>query len=170
MIIEASAVNVLFLTQEVDTNIKILAVEHLVSISDAVGTNLLPQQASSALYLTQGVNVQKILNFNITHTIEFVEGTHPRSSNLEAGNFLFMWGEAINHTQWPIVIHSINLAQSVTVIDSKAAASVIALEQEVTVTKSLNLQVTDTLTLNQGANTYIPRYCWNAYDINVVEP
>lgn len=180
MTITATAVNFLFLTQEVDTNIKVLAVEHTVGITDAVGQNLIPQSPRSLLHLQQSVR----LSGNLTHAAEntlVLSQQLLRSVFVESvTSLLFVWQDAQHPTNWPDVTQSLALTQEAVATVATGILTdtdlgpvhghVLTLTQEVVLSMSIGLGVESVLELGSKTSGYLPSYYWQSYPVNVVEP
>ena len=169
MIITTAAVNVLFLTQEASTNIKVLTVEHTVGIADAVAQNMKPQRSRSLLLLTQSLEVRKSIALGVNQSLTLSIGTVPRAFVESVNDFLFVWNEAIHEAQWPLVIHELSLEQNADYDIAKGIYDTLTLAQEVSVSMSSNISVTDSLSLVQGVVGFLPSRYWTSFDINVIE-
>lgn len=157
MIIEAVAVNILTFTQTVDTNIKILNVEHLLGISDAVRQNILPQQLHSSLYLMHSVEVEKSVAVAASNTLTLSQSSQPRVFIENVSQFLFIWQEAKRETQFPLVEQELILTQQADVSVAKGVYDVLTLTQEVIVLITRNITVAQTLPLNSEATGFLPQ-------------
>lgn len=157
MIIEAVAVNILTFTQTVDTNIKILNVEHLLGISDAVRQNILPQQLHSSLYLMHSVEVEKSVALAASNTLTLSQSSQPRVFIENVSQFLFIWQEAKRETQFPLVEQELILTQQADVSIAKGVYDVLTLTQEVIVLITRNITVAQTLPLNSEATGFLPQ-------------
>lgn len=157
MIIEAVAVNILTFTQTVDTNIKILNVEHLLGISDAVRQNILPQQLHSSLYLMHSVEVEKSVAVAASNTLTLSQSSQPRVFIENVSQFLFIWQEAKRETQFPLVEQELILTQQADVSIAKGVYDVLTLTQEVIVLITRNITVAQTLPLNSEATGFLPQ-------------
>lgn len=157
MIIEAVAVNILTFTQTVDTNIKILNVEHLLGISDAVRQNILPQQLHSSLYLMHSVEVEKSVALAASNTLTLSQSSQPRVFIENVSQFLFIWQEAKRETQFPLVEQELILTQQADVSVAKGVYDVLTLTQEVIVLITRNITVAQTLPLNSEATGFLPQ-------------
>ncbi len=157
MIIEAVAVNILTFTQTVDTNIKILNVEHLLGISDAVRQNILPQQLHSSLYLMHSVEVEKSVALAASNTLTLSQSSQPRVFIENVSQFLFIWQEAKRESQFPLVGQNLVLMQQADVSVAKGVYDVLTLTQEVIVLITRNITVAQTLPLNSEATGFLPQ-------------
>lgn len=169
MIITAAATQFLFLTQQASTNIKVLTVEHTVGIADAVAQNLMPQRSRSLLLLTQSLEVRKSVALIANNTLTLSNSTLPRAYNQSVSDFLFVWHEAIREAQWPLVVHELSLDHQVDYDIAKGMYDTLTLTQEVSVSASSGITVTDTLSLVGGVTGFLPSRYWTSFDINVIE-
>lgn len=165
-----TVVSILFLTQETDTNIKVLALEQVVSISDAVEQNMLPQSPLSRLYPIHSVELEKTIALSASSTLSLNQSQLPRSSDQSVTQICFVWHDAELLTDWPLVRQSIVLTQSATYTLSKGCYSNLDLSQEVSVVENTNITVPQSLVLISKATGYLPSRYWTSYDIDVVEP
>lgn len=180
MTITATAINVLFLTQEVDTNIKVLAVEHGVALTDAVDQNLIPQSLSSLLLLTQSVVMHGNISYGASNTLALSQGLLRSVFEESVESLLFVWQDAQNLTNWPDVVQSLSLTDEAvadvstgTLTDTDLGpvhGQVLTLTQEVVLSVSLGLGVESVLALDDGSTGFMPSYYWQSYEVNVVEP
>ncbi len=170
MLIDAFAFNILTLSQASDSNIKGIAIEQFLPLAQVVDQNFEGRRLLDVLYISQKVDVQKILNVGVHHTLTFVQDQHPRVLNEIAFQFLSIQQYVVLEDKWPQVTSFLALTQLATATVGTAAANVLTLTQSVGLSVTRNLSVTHTLALSHTGRTFIPSYYWTSYPIVLVNP
>lgn len=170
MIIEALALNVLFLDQVAESNIKGLTVEQTLSLTDSLDANLLPQVLSSFLDLSHLALVEVDYDLSISQTLTFAQETQPRAIVLEVSQMLFLVSEAIREDMFPLVVSTLSLDHEAVGIASKHTATALALSHTVTVAITYGRTIEHSLTPSSEAAGYLPSKYWHSYEIEVIAP
>lgn len=150
---DITAFNFLTLSQSVSCNIKGLNLSQHIFFTEMLDSNLLVQQCSSFLDMADLATVTKTVAFEIEQELVLTQGTQPRQYNLEASNFLFIWGEALNYYNQKSS-NTLIINQDVVVEKAIGIYQSLVLTQTVLVNKTVLLPVNQTLTLYSRATAY----------------
>ncbi len=148
--------NYLALDQALSSNIKAFVVEHFLSLTDSVSQNLSGQTLSNSLNLAQVVRVAKTLNLAVSNSIAFTQYTHPRAIFQSVSQILVIAQEAVAVDNWPLISQALVITQLAVVDKSKGTSNSLSLSQEVSVQKSIGLQVESSLILLDDVTVYKP--------------
>lgn len=170
MIIEAFALNVLFIEQAVESNMKALSVEQSLSLSQSVACNILPQVLSSSLVLAHVAEVNHTANLVADNSLTLTHAVHPRAFVLEVNQLLFVWSEAIKEEFSPLVRHTLTLTQTAVGVASKHTSTTLALTQSVSVAITYGRAIESVLGVTSEVSGYLPSKYWHSYEIEVIAP
>jgi hypothetical protein len=168
MIIEANVITFLYPTQEVETNIKVLAVEHTVGIADAMAQNLLPQQLRSILYLNQSIVLGKSLSLAVNDALS-LSSSPIRGPSESVSQSLYLIQDAILEENFPSITHTLTLTQHAEGIQARPTFDTLELADEVTLSMTINPLIEHTLIMNSSSVGYLPSKNWFSFDFNVME-
>lgn len=170
MNIEVVVSQVLFVEQEAESNIKGLTLEDRLAFTQAANQNLNSRQLSSFILVNHLAVVGKSIQLAVEQELVFTQEAFPRAYVLEIAQHLFVWHEAIAEGMSPLVVHNLDLEQTVEVEVAKAAYDTLTITQTVDLSLTRNLTIEQTFVPAIGATGYLPSKYWHSFEIEVVEP
>lgn len=156
MVIDVYAQSVLLLTQQIETNYKVVSAESQLVLHDSVQINMTFEQARSILYLTQSVKLAKTISVGASNHLTLVQSAQPRVHIVEASSFLALTHEAKHEDKWPSVRQALTLTQHAEAVVAHGTYDFLDLQQEATFTITRNVSVGNALTLKSEARVYKP--------------
>lgn len=154
--IQATAANLLFIRQRVQTNIKGIRVRHRITFAQAAVSKIASQQLGSFLRFQQVAKVSKNLNISVVQTLELEQDAHHRVHNEAVVTWFYPYHDIQLQDQWPGVRATLALAQTVSVSKAKGCRSSLALAQAVALNVTRNVSAATAFTILQGTSVYKP--------------
>lgn len=170
MEIEVVVGQVLFVEQEVESNIKGFILEDRLAFTEAASQNLHSRQLSSFLLVRQLAVVGKSIALSIEQSPELTQVAIPRGFSLSIGQTLFVWDAAVAEGFWPQVQQTVALEQTVEVTVAKAAADTLVMTETIDLSLTRNLVIEQTFSPIEGAIGFLPSKYWHSFEIEVVAP
>lgn len=170
MNIEVAVSQILFIEQQVESNIKGLTLEDRLAFTEAVSVNLHSRQLSSFLLLRELATTKKTVALLAHNTVTCVQVAIPRGYYLTIQQQLFIWDAGVAEEQWPKVEQLIDLEQTIEVDVAKAAYQPLLLTDAIGLSITKNLIIETTFTPVEGVIGYLPDKYWSSYEIEVIVP
>ena len=164
------AINVLFLTQSVSVNVHVLSIEQNLTLTEEITKNIHPVTASSILYFSESLTGNKSVAVGVSQALGFIEDGQPRVDIVESSSYVYIWGEALHETQFPLVLQSFTITETVEVANCSAVFDLLEITETVDIEIYYAPEIADTLVITSKASVYKPNKCWVNGDFSVLGP
>jgi len=168
--IEAFALDFLFLSQSVESNIKAFTIEHRVVLSDAVVQNYHVQGLFSSLHLAHVAKISKTSLLSASNSLTLAESILPRVFVESITQTFFVWDAVIQETQFPLTVSQLTVIHDVVVDVAKAAYDTLELKQEIGLQHTRSVVASNTLEIRSDVNGYIPSYYFQGTEVVLEAP
>lgn len=168
MIVEVLANDLMFLTQQIETNIKGLTAFDFLGFSTALKENIYPRALSSHFLFRHVTYAEKTLNLSTDTILTVNQSSVSRAFDLIATDWLLPTQDLINEPQFPSVTSQAAFDQDIVLSQAKGTYSALAIVQNLSLTVTKNLAITSSLNIISEVVGFIPSYFWQS-DVFVVE-
>lgn len=168
MIIEVVAVNVLFLSDLVETNLKNLSEADFLVLNEVMDGNIDLQQLQSYIAFSDVATHTKILHLSVSQSLSYSQSTIPRALIESVNQTLFIWQQAIRESKFPLVEQQLIFSDLAEVELANSTFDTLTMADEALAEISYGPQLSQTLSMIQGATAYKASSCWINGDFTVM--